>query len=226
MQKKLLRNVILILLPLLLIFSQFIINFIALNNIYYHIVYEIDIPNSNEIIDKVETFEYHHYLKIHDYFGGTYNISQFNPCPSHYINRDCIEYIKDLINQDRKKFHWVQSYQHNLNYKFNATEQVKLYLSYSNTTIFNATYESKKEIFVVNELNGYFHGIWYLNFTYVPYMLNQSNTILLESIFLIKMFLDYSITRFAGEGHHIEQYIALSSNLQVIFIYVDEMHWS
>jgi hypothetical protein len=229
MRKKLLRNVIVILIPLLLIFSIVLsFNFISLSNIYYHIEYEINIPNSNEIIDKVETFEYRHFLKRHDYSGRTLNVSQFNECPSQYIDRECIEYIKNQINQARRRFYLTPGYSHNLNYKFNATEQAKLYLSYSNTTLFNATYDSNKEVFLVpwNDYYSTFYGNWYINFTYIPYVFNQSKTILLESIILINMDLYYSISRYCGEGHRIIQFIALSSDLQIIFIYSDDQHWS
>jgi hypothetical protein len=203
------------------------LNFIALSKIYYHIEYEINIPNSNEIIDKVETFEYPHFLKKYSYSGRIQNVSQFNECPTQYIHRGCIEYLKDLINRDRRKIFFSPGYYHNLNYKFNATEQEKLYLSYSNTTIFNATYESSKEVFLVpwSDFHSTFYGNWYINFTYVPYVFNHSNTILLENIILVNMFLHYSISRFAGEGHLINQYIGLSSNLQIIFIYSDDSHW-
>lgn len=230
MQKKLIRNVLLILLPLLLIISPFISNFMVLNNIYYRIVYETDIPDSDDIIDKSETFEYHQYLKMHDYYGEAHNISKFNQSlyQYNYINRDYINYIKDKINQDRKRFHWWPFYYHHFNYKFNATEQSKLYLSYSNTTLFNATYENKKDVFVVeyDEYYDYFIGNWYINFTHVPKVFNQSSTLLLNNTILIKMFIDYDYVygNLGAETYHIKQYIALSSDLQVIFVYVPLVH--
>lgn len=198
----------------------------VLNNIYYQIVYETDIPDSDNIIDKAETIEYHQYLKMHDYYGEAHNISKFNQSfyQYNYINRDYINYIKDKINQDRKRFHWWPFYYHHFNYKFNATEQAKLYLSYNNTTLFNATYENKKVVFVVeyDEYYGYNIGNWYINFTHVPKVFDQSYTLLLNNTILIRMFTDYDYVygNLGAETYHIKQYIALSSDLQVIFVYV------
>ncbi len=226
MKRKIIWIIILILLPIILILTLFVNNFIVFNNIYYQISYETNILNSNEIIVKAETFEYHQYLKMHDPYGITQNITKFNQSlyQFNYINSDYVDFIKDKIDQDRKRFHWWPFYYHHFNYKFNATEQSKLYFSYSNTTLFNATYESMKEVFTVeyDEYYGNFMGNWYINFTHVPKVFNQSYTLLLNNTILIRMFTDYDYTygNLGAETYHIKQYIALSSDLQVIFVYV------
>lgn len=229
MERKVIKWIIISIVLLSFILSPISIHIISLNGIYYQIVYETDIPDSNVIINKVETFEYYEYLIMHDFLGQSYNISKFdqNLDDFKYIDRDGINYIKNQINQDRQRFHWT-IHRHRLYYKLNATNESKLYFSYSNSTIFNATYENNKEIFVTEyfEFYGHFYGNWYINFTLVPYVYNQSNRFLLTNVYSIKMFVDYSITRLAGEGHYIKQYIVLSSDLQVIFIYSHDAHHS
>lgn len=230
MQKKLFWYALIVLLIVIItslfIFSPFISNFIVLNKIYYRIVYETDIPDSDDIIDKVETFEYHQYLKMHDYYGETLDISKFNQSmPQYnYINRDYINYVKDKINQDRKKLHLWPFYSHYFNYIFNATEQAKLYFCYSNTTIFNATYENNNAAFVVeyDEYYDNFIGNWYINSTYVPSVSSQPFTLPLNNTILIRMFIDYDHVygNLGAETYHIRQYIALSSDLQIIFVYI------
>jgi hypothetical protein len=223
MDRKAIKWATLLIIPLLIIISLFVNNSLILNNIYYHLVYETDILDSSDIIDKLETFEYHRYLIYHEGVGGGQNISKFNPSfpEFNYINRDCIEYIKSKINEDRQKFYFA-FYRHCLLYRFNETERSKVFFSYNYTTIFNATNHNNETIFSVdyNEYYRSYIGSWYINFTQVPNVLNKSYTLLLKNIILIKMLVDYSITRYAGEGHYIRQYIALSSDLQVIFIYI------
>jgi len=109
-------------------------------------------------------------------------------------------------------------------YTFNATEQSRLYFAYSNTTIFNVTYESKEEIFVVEsarESDNYV-GNWYINFTYVPSVVDESIIIPLNDTILVKMFIEYDFLfgNVGGIFYQIPQYIALSSDLQIIFIYI------
>jgi len=208
--------------------SSLIINAIVLNNIYFRINYEINITNSDDIIDKVETFDYYLYLKKHDRYGETHDISKFNQSVYqsfyNYIDREYVNFLINKINQDRKIFHWWFGHYHHLMYTFNATEQSRLYFAYSNTTIFNVTYESKEEIFVVEsarESDNYV-GNWYINFTYVPSVVDESIIIPLNDTILVKMFIEYDFLfgNVGGIFYQIPQYIALSSDLQIIFIYI------
>jgi len=221
-----------ILLPVILIvsipISLTIINIIVLNNIYFRINYEINIANSENLVDRFETFEYYQYLKKHDSYGETHDIRKFNQSDYqsfyNYIDREYIDFLKNEINQDRKRFHWWTGHYHHLIYTFNATEQSRLYFAYNNTTIFNATYESKEEIFVVDsawESDNYI-GNWYINFTYLPSVVDEPIIIPLNDTILVKMQLeyDYLYGNVGGIFYQIPQYIALSSDLQIIFMYV------
>ena len=109
-------------------------------------------------------------------------------------------------------------------YTFNATEQSRLYFAYSNTKIYNATYETKEELFVVDYDREYYDyaGNWYINFTYVPIVADEPIIIPLNNTILVKMFVeyDYLYGNMGGEFYQITQFIALSSDLQIIFIYV------
>lgn len=208
--------------------SLTIINAVVLNNIYFNINYELSVANSDNIVDKFETFEYYQYLKKHDRYGETHDISKFNQSDYqtmyNYIDREYIDFLKNEINQDRKRFHWWPGHYHHLMYTFNATEQSKLYFAYSNTKIYNATYENKEELFVVDydrEYNDYV-GNWYINFSYVPIVVGEPIIIPLNNTILIMMFVkyDYLFGNMGGIFYQITQYIALSSDLQIIFLYV------
>ena len=195
-------------------------NFIIFSRIYYRVYYEVNLPNSDEIIEKAENFDYLKYLKMHDPYGEIQNLSKFN---INYIDREFIDFLKGKINRDNKRFHLWPSYYHNFIYTFNATEESKLFFSYNNNTIFNATYETQKPIFIVPPPIWFnFIGSWFINFTQVPHVVNQSSTILLNNTILVKMILkyDYLFGNLGGEFYQIEQYVILNSNLQVIFIYV------
>ncbi|MCJ7651804.1 MAG: hypothetical protein MUP85_24645 [Candidatus Lokiarchaeota archaeon] len=207
-------------------------NFIVISRIYYRVYYEVNLPNSDEIIDKTENFDYLKYLKMHDPYGNTQNLSKFN---INYIDREFIDFLKGKINRDNKEFHLNPFLSHNFIYIFNATAESKLYFSYNNNTIFNATYENQNAIFIVDfddpigifTPNGdsptWFHSIgsWYINFTQVPYVANQSSTILLNNTILVKMNLiyDYLYGNVGGESYCLKQNVIFNSNLQVIFIY-------
>jgi hypothetical protein len=197
----------------------FINNFIIISRIYYRVYYEVNLPNSDEIIEKAETFDYLKYLKMHGPYGEIQNFSKFN---FNYIDREFIDFLKGKINRDNKRFHLWPGYYHNFIYIFNTTEESKLYFSYNNNTIFNATYENQKAIFIVDPPSEfYFIGSWFINFTQVPHVVNQSSTILLNNTILVKMILKYDhlYGNVGGEFYQIEQYVILNSSLHVIFIY-------
>ncbi len=232
MQRNKIKKFKIILLLLILIVSISIsfpiINAIVLNNIYFRINYEVNIADSDNIVDRFETFEYYQYLKKHDRYGETHDISKFNQSVYqsfyNYIDREYIDYLINKINQDRKKFHWWLGHYHHLSYTFNATEHSRLYFAYSDTTIYNATFENMEEIFVVEsdwESDNYV-GNWYINFTYVPSVGDEPIIIPLNDTILVKMFIeyDYLFGNVGGIFYQIPQYIALSSDLQIIFIYV------
>lgn len=205
-----------------------IINAVVLNKIYFSINYELSVPNSDNIVEKFETFEYYQYLKKHDRFGGAHNISKFNQSDYrsmyNYIDREYVEFLKNKINQDRKRFHWWLGHYHHFMYTFNATEQSRLYFAYSNTTIFNATYGGGEELFDVFSDWEYadYVGNWYINFTHVPVVDDDPIIILLNDTILVTMFLeyDYLFGNMGGIFYQITQFIVLSSDLQIIFIYI------
>ena len=232
MQKSQLMKLKIIILLICLIISIPIsltgINVIVLNNIYFNTNYELSLENSDNIVDKFETFEYYQFLKKYDRYGEAQDISKFNQSDYqslyNYIDREYIDFLKNKINQDRKRFHWWPGHYHHFMYTFNATEQSRLYFAYSNTKIYNATYETKEELFVVDYDREYYDyaGNWYINFTYVPIVADEPIIIPLNDTILVKMFVeyDYLYGNMGGIFYQITQFIALSSDLQVIFIYV------
>jgi hypothetical protein len=190
----------------------------------------VNLSNSEEIIEKVETFDYLKFAKMHSESGELYNLSKFN---INYIDREYIDFLKEKVNRESKKFHLWLGYHYYVYYTFNASEELKIYFSYNNNTIFNATYENQNPIFIVDFDNPAFVyipnepywfssiGSWYINFTQVPYVDSQSSTIQLNNNILVKMILyyDHLYGNVGGEFYQIEQYVILNSNLHVIFIY-------
>ena len=70
-------------------------NFIVLNKIYYKEDYDVNLSNSEELIEKAENFNYLKYIKMHNSYGETQNLTQFN---LNYINREFIDFLKAIIN--------------------------------------------------------------------------------------------------------------------------------
>ena len=195
-------------------------NLIVLSRIYYRTIYEINFHNQDELIDRVETFNYLQYLETTE-GDQTHNLTEFD---LNYIDREFINQLKNKINQDMLEFHLWYGHLHHFIYRFNATDPTNIYFSYSNSTIFNASYNNNEEFFNVDysDYHGSYTGSWYMNFTYIPYISNESATILLENVILVMMDLkyDYLFSNLGGIFYQINQYVVLSSDLEIIFVYV------
>ncbi len=81
-----------------------------------------------------------------------------------------------------------------------------------------------EEIFVVEsdwESDNYV-GNWYINFTRVPSVGDEPIIIPLNDTILVTMLIEYNFLygNVGGIFYQIPQYIALSTDLQIIFIYV------
>ncbi|MHA1988484.1 MAG: hypothetical protein ACW98D_17780 [Promethearchaeota archaeon] len=198
---------------------------------YYNISYDIKTENPGNLIEKVETLDYLSVLQSYERDGSVHNITDSNNdgCRvSSYINREYINYQKREISADSMRFHFWFGQRHYFDYVFEATSEPRLNLTYVNNTIIKAQYETLEDIFVVNSRYYHFtkiwYGNWYINFTQVPYMVNETS-ITLNNTILIKMSLNhvYVLSSLAGIWIDINQYIVLNENLQVIFIYVPQV---
>lgn len=225
MQRKLPKKVLFVLLPIIIVSSISIglltNNFIVLSRIYYKVNYEIVLPNSEDVIETAETFDFLRYVKYHNPDGEIFNLSKFN---YNYIDREYIDHLRHKIDRDKRKFHLLPYYSHILYYTFNATEISKLCFSYNNYSIFNATYENGDEIYI-GEYNTHtknYYGNWYVNFSLIPSVISQSSTLLLNNTILVKMILEYDYVygNVGAEYINIEQYMVFNSNLQIIFVYI------
>lgn len=217
---------------LIIFFSMSMLgNTTILKYFYYNISYDIKTENPDKLIEKVETIDYLSLLQSHERNGNVHNITDkiFDGCRvSSYINREYLEYQKQDISDDSKKFHWWFGHRHYFNYALKASMELKLYFTYVNNTIIKAQYETLEDIFVVDSDYYYFteirYGNWYINFTQVPYVVNETS-ISLNNTILIKMTLNhgYALSPLAGVWININQFIVLNENLQVIFIYVPQV---
>jgi len=223
------RNFIILFALILSIFLFFVVNnSIILSQIYYREGYDFNLPNSNEIIEKAETFDYLKYLNMYDTSGKPYNLSEFN---ANYIDKEYLDYLKGKIIKNRARFHWWLGYHYKIVYKFAATMVSKLYITYNNITIFNTTNENQETLFDIGISEVYIPdalprwvnsiGYFYINFTQIPYVNNLSLTLVLNNIILVKMTLDYDhlYGNLGGEFFQIKQFVMFNSNIQVIFIY-------
>ncbi len=64
-------------------------------------------------------------------------------------------------------------------------------------------------------------GNWYINFTQIPYEVNQTSIVLFNT-FLVKIILtyDYAFGNVGGIFYEVEQFLVLDANFRVIFIYI------
>ena len=224
-QKNLL--LILVLIGIITPFSLMINNFQILTRIWYKVNYSENIQNSEILIEKSELFDYEKYVKYYSYRKGeVQNLSRDNY--HHFIDREYIEFLKLKIEADKQKFHLFPAYQHNFIYSVEVTNESLIYLTYNNNTIIKVEYVNHTEIFSASMAfwdpnSPHWIGTWYLNFTHIPFASNESSTIMLSSIFLVKMNLKYNQVIGLGSSSYlrIEQCLFFNSDLQIMFVTID-----
>ncbi len=200
-------------------------NFMIYASIFYRITYPMNIQNFDDIIDKSELFEYEKYCKLRDYKGVVQNLSKSDR--SLYIDRIFLESLKLQIDGDKKKFHFFPFHQLNFISSLDVSNESLIYLTYNNNTIIKAEYTDHTEIFTAGigqwgNNPPFWMGNWYLNFTHIPYALNESSTIMLSNIFLVKMNLKYDwVASFWGASYlTIEQYLVFNTDFQILFVFL------
>jgi hypothetical protein len=215
---------------LFLIISFIIIGgqFLILTRIYYKTSYEGDLQNLDFLIEKAESFDYIRFVKDQGQDQG-YNLTKNSGT---YIDRDYIEYLKEKIDRDTRKFHWWPFHAHYFHYTFNLTVESQIFFTYTNNSVIGGQYNDSRLIFSAYM---YIDLIWegnsFINFSQVPYVDNnsinynpfyQSSTISLNNTILIKMELYYRYveTAFGHKTCRTEQFIALNSKYQFIFIFI------
>ncbi len=208
-------------------FSLIINNSMVLSRIYYEINYKGDLQNLETIIEKSELFEYDKYCKYRDSWGeGPINNSDYYYS---YIDKEFIESLKLQIDKEKKKFHLYTGDHYSFIYSMEVTNESLIYLTYNNNNIIKAEYANHTEIFSVDRVWDYnynrytpnWEGIWYLNFTQIPFAPTNSSTISLNDTSLVKMNLEYHYScGWACSGDvRIEQYLCFNSDIQMIFVY-------
>jgi len=178
-----------------------------------------------DIIDKSELFEYEKYCKYRGSSGEVQNITE--AAHSKHIDREYLESLKLQIEEDKKEFHIFPFYAHNFNYSFKISSESLITLTYTNSSIIQAEYEEGKKIFEA-ENNSYSNdkhfqtGIWYLNFSQIPFAADNQSTITLNDIFLVRMYLDFDCiyASLGAELFEISQFLCLNSNLEFLFVYI------
>lgn len=206
------RLILISLLVLGLIFFPIILNLTLIKSrIYFIIDYDVQGPNREEIIMKVETLNYTVYLN--DYTEGHEEYKSF-------VNADFVRFLKNRIENDRK-FHWETFYGHDLRYFFIAENQTKLYLTYNNNTIFTVKDQNNQLLLSVKNYS-WTSNAWYLNFTQLSYVSSGNTTIILSDAIFIEINLEYgySCGNVCALYYSIDQYLVLSSNLDVLMIFI------
>jgi hypothetical protein len=189
-------------------------NAIIRSRIYYKIEYNIDLPNREEIIDKVENLNYSLYLI-------NYSDPIQHPYAKVYIDKDYIDDLKSQIENDTKFRTWVD-YQHNLHYSFFSVNYSKLNLTYNNETIFSLKDSSNLSLFLSGDT--YWDGFeWYLNFTQIPFVYGDNSTLELNETIFVKINLEYvwACGYFCWVEYSYEQYLVLDKNLDIILIHIN-----
>jgi len=188
-------------------------NLIGLNSRIYSIIeYDVRAPDKDEIIIGVETLNYTAYLNNRGWDHDIYKS---------YIDASLVELLRNTI-EDVTRFHWELWYEHYLRYYFAARNRSSLFLTYNNNTIFSVKDQSNNTLLSIDNYS-WNRIAWYLNFTHLSYVYNNSSTILLNNAIFIHMSLDYGYYcgSLCGLWHSIEQYLVLSSNLDVLVIFIE-----
>lgn len=188
-------------------------NLIGLNSrIYYIIEYDVPTSNNEEIISGVETLNYTAHLNN---YGWDYNDYKS------YIDAGLVEFLRSAI-EDATRFHWELWYEHYLKYYFTAKNHSSLFLTYNNNTIFSVKDQNNNTLLSIENYS-WDRIAWYLNFTRLSYVYNDNSTVLLNNAIFVHMSLDYGYYcgNLCGLWHSIEQYLVLSSTLDVLVIFID-----
>jgi hypothetical protein len=175
--------------------------------IYYLIEYDIDLSNREEIIDKVETFNYSAYLNY-----SSYAILLDHDYKS-YIDRDFIDFLKAKIDN------YNESNPHNLHYSFLGENHSEVYLTYNDNTIFGLQDQNNQTLFSKR---------WrptqrlYLNFTQIPFVGGNISRLKLNNLIYIEINVKYVLESHYGilDEYECEQYLLLDKNLDIVLIYV------
>lgn len=184
------------------------VNFFVLikPNIYYQIEYTVNVSNENELIDEVELFNYSHFLDC----SNDYYTCEIKKC---FIDRESINCFKKKINHDIG-FHFDPNYHHYFKYYFKANQYNDIYITYNNNTLFNCTYYNNTQIFTI------ITEIWYLNFSIIPYVFNNNDTILLSNLTIVEIdfYYAYKSDFQSLVFFQLKQYLFLDDDLRVILI--------
>jgi hypothetical protein len=178
---------------------------IVRGNIYYTLNYEINLPEKQELIDRVETFNLSANLNHEEFQCRT---KEF------YFNREMLNSYMNSIKSDIG-LHVNPFYSHTFEYQFEA-QPINLSITYNNCSIIDSNYGGE-----------HFLDPWgyrlYLNHSIIPTVSNSSNSIILDNVLLVKVSIIYSHSSeilFSGLGAEFVQYIALNLDLDIIFVNV------
>ncbi|MFX1595314.1 MAG: hypothetical protein ACFFBK_04545 [Promethearchaeota archaeon] len=183
------------------------------SRIYYIIDYSINLSNRDEIIYKVENLNYTAYLHNLNYDYQYFGINS-------YVDRDLIHFLKSRIEKDIG-FKWWPSYQHYLRYSFLGDNHSKLYLTYSNNTIFSLKDQNNQSLLLRGDK--YWEGFdWYLNLTQIPYVYGDNATLILSELIFVEINVEYEWTcgYVCFHEYLFKQYLLLSKNLDIMLIFI------
>ena len=195
----------------MILFPVFYNAIIIRPRIYYRIKYNVELSNKEELINKVENFNYTAYLN---------NYFELYEVYKRYIDIDFVNFLKSRIENDTY-LHWELNYRHYLNYNFQAENHSELYLTYNNNSILNIKDHDNSSIILVEHYE-WDEVAWYLNFTQIPFVYSENSTIMLEDMIFIEMRIDYGYNcgSLCGLWYFIEQYLLLDQNLDIALIFI------
>lgn len=199
------------------LFPIFYNSIIIKQRIYYVIEYDVQGANKENVINKVEFFDYPSNLS--NYNEGDNNYKS-------YVDAEFVGYLKSRIENDTT-FKWDPLYEHYLNYFFIAENHSKLYLTYNNNTIFGLKDQNNRSLLLVENYD-WDDIAWYLNFSYLPYVYSTNSTILLSNAIFIEINLDYGYYcgNLCGLWYTINQYLVLSNTLDVLMIFIPHTYYA
>ena len=186
------------------------------SRIYYIIDYNVNLSSREEIIHKVENFNYPAYLSYNYFYNNLELVEGFKS----YVDRDLILFLKSRIESDTG-FKWWPSYKHYFSYSFVAEIHSTLYLMYNNNTIFSVKDHFNDSLILVEDYV-WSEIAWYLNFIQIPYVYDDNSTVILSDCIFVEISLEYEwLCGYICEtSYSLKQYLVLSENLDVVLIFI------
>ena len=189
--------------------------------VFYIIDYDIQGSHSDQLINRVENFDYNGNVNNLDYNSDGWYYRDGFEC---YIDRNVLTFLKEKIEGIYYRF----TFSHYFGYYFTAKNYSQIRLTYNMNTIFSVKDQNDASLFLSNFAWSMGSSVWYLNFGRLPNVFDDNGTVILNDTAIlnqasfIEIHLKYRYTHdYLGYvTYDIDQYLVLSSDLEILMILI------